>query len=193
MTYFRGVLNMVKEKERIEPYKKFVRPYYENRDPAHDFQHIERIISLLDLLSKELPTPPCRDRLYFLACFHEVWSRLRDDAMLRQQTKAFLHNLGWNDSEIEEAFQSLERHIKSPETVEEKIVHDANYVEILGAFGIAKAFTTGGAKGQSFEETAEILERFLNKVVFQTPVGKRLAEEGRAYVKEFLRRLRKEW
>jgi uncharacterized protein len=184
---------MIKEKKQVEPYKKFVRPYYANRDPAHDSRHIERIISRLELLSEELPTPPRRDQLYFLACFHELWPRLRDDGMFRKQATAFLHNLGWNDREIEEAFRSLERHIKSPETVEEKIVHDANYVEILGAFGIAKAFTTGGAKGQSFEETAEILERFLNKVVFQTPVGKRLAEDGRAYVKEFLRRLRKEW
>lgn len=118
---------------------------------------------------------------------------MRDDEQFREQVRTFLHDLGWTDVEVEQAFQSLERHLKAPQTVEEEIVHDANYVEMLGAFGIAKAFTTGGAAGQSYEETADIFEyRYLNKVAFRTPVGKRLAEEERAYTKEFLRRLRRE-
>lgn len=179
-------------KEQVEPYREFVRPYYAGRDPAHNFRHIERIIGRLDLLSQGLPTPPRRELLWFLSCFHELSSRLRNDRMFRERVITFLRDLGWKDTEIEEAFRSLERHIKFPEIAEEKIVYDANYVEVLGAFGIAKAFTTGGAKGQSFEETAEFLDQYLDKIVFQTPVGKRLAEEGRAYVKEFLKRLRSE-
>ena len=72
-------------------------------------------------------------------------------------------------------------------------MHDANYVELLGAFGIAKAFTKGGAEGQSYEVTADIFEQqFLDRVVFKTPEGKRVAAEGRAYAKAFLRRLRSE-
>jgi hypothetical protein len=39
-------------KERIDPYREFVRPYYANKDPAHNFQHIERIVSRLDMLSQ---------------------------------------------------------------------------------------------------------------------------------------------
>ena len=40
-------------KQKIEPYKKFAQDYYYHieRDTAHDFRHIERIISRLDLLS----------------------------------------------------------------------------------------------------------------------------------------------
>lgn len=66
--------------------------------------------------------------------------------------------------------------------------------QILGAFGIAKAFMTGGTKGQSLEETADIFEhQYLDKVIFQTPAGKQLAEERKNYTKEFLVRLRNEW
>lgn len=89
-------------------------------------------------------------------------------------------------------FTSLLTHLKDPRTPEEMIVHDANYVEILGAFGIAKAFTTGGARGQTYETTADIFENNLNRVVFRTSEGKRLAEESKSYCQEFLRRLRKE-
>ena len=73
------------------------------------------------------------------------------------------------------------------------IVHDANYIELLGAFGIAKAFTTGGARRQTYEETANIFEyQYLDKVAFLTPRGKQIAREKRAYTKGFLKQLRSE-
>lgn len=180
-------------REQLEHYIEFIRPYYADRDAAHDLRHIERIISRLDMLSEDVSPAPRRDRLHFLACFHGLGARLRDDEQFREQTTAFLHELGWTHIEIQELFQSLDRHLESPETVEEEIVHDANKVEILGAFGVAKAFTVGGMLGQSYEETADYFEyRTLGKTVFRTPTGKRLAEEGRAYALEFLKCLRRE-
>lgn len=108
--------------------------------------------------------------------------------------RGFLGELGWEEREIDDAFDSLRRHLVNPQTPEEKIVHDANFVELLGAFGIAKAFTVGGEFGQSYEETVDIFEsRYLDKVVFRTPVGQRIAREERAYTKDFLNRLRNEW
>jgi len=96
---------------------------------------------------------------------------MRSDAALKEKTKAFLEELNWGKGEINEIFESLARHLTDPQTVEEKIVHDANYVEMLGAYGIAKAFTTGGANGQSIEVTMHIFEhQFFNKVVFQTQI-----------------------
>jgi uncharacterized protein len=180
-------------KEHIQPYKDFVRPYYATRDLAHNFDHIERIIRRLDVLSEGVSPPPQRDRLNFLVCFHGLSKRIRDDEPFHQQTIVFLKSLGWADAEIPELFRSLERHLKSPETVEEEIVHDANYIEILGAFGVAKAFTMGALQGQTYQETIDYFEnKTLGKVVFRTPAGKQLAEEGRAYALEFLRRLRSE-
>ena len=87
----------------------------------------------------------------------------------------------------------MERHLDNPQTVEEAIVHDANYIELLGAFGIAKAFTTGGARKQTYQKTADIFEyQYLDKVAFLTPMGKQIAKEKRAYTKEFLNQLRSE-
>jgi HD superfamily phosphodiesterase len=145
------------------------------------------------LLSEGVSPPPRLDRLYFLACFHGLGEPLRENEQLRERVKTFLRKLEWTDEDIEGAFQSLERHLTDPQSGEEKIVHDANYSELLGSFGIAKAFTTGGARGQSVPETADIFEhQYLDKVVFQTPAGQRLAEEGRVYAKRFLSRLGKE-
>ena len=179
---------------QVEMYKDFVRLHYAGKDAAHNFRHIERILNRLSLLSEGLEPAPHPDSLYFLACFHGLGKRLKSDGAFREEVKAFLLSSGWPEQKIEESLESLARHLARPETVEEKIVHDANYLELLGAFGIAKAFTTGGAQGQLIEESADIFEhQYLDKVEFQTPTGKRLAEEGREFAKEFLKRLRKEW
>lgn len=179
-------------KQQIEPYKEFAQPHYVDRDSAHNFRHIERIISRLDLLSQEM-SPPNKTLLYFIVCFHGLDDKLRENKVFRDSVRVFLQDLKWDEAEIEKAFLSLERHISNPQTVEEQIVHDANYIELLGAFGIAKAFTTGGAWQQTYEETADIFEyRYLDKVTFFTPVGKRIANQKRAYTKNFLKQLRSE-
>ena len=180
-------------KQQIEPYQKFAQNYYVDRDTAHDFRHIERIIGRLDFLSQGVATLPNKALLYFLACFHGLEKNLSEDKSCRDRVQNFLHDLEWTEAEIEKAFLSLERHLNNPQTVEEAIVHDANYIELLGAFGIAKAFTTGGARGQTYEETANIFEyQYLDKVAFLTPRGKQIAREKRAYTKGFLKQLRSE-
>lgn len=187
------VANNMKPNQNIETYKEFVRPYYSTRDAGHDFRHIERIISRLDVLCEGLPEQPDKIRLYFLASFHGLWPRWRDDADFRTAATAFLQSLGWTDQEIEDGFASIERHLPNPQTLEEQIVHDANYIELLGAFGVAKTFTVGGARGQTYEETIGHFERNLARVEFRTPAGQRLAEEGREYGRAFVERLKREW
>ena len=179
-------------KDQLEAYTEFVRPYYATRDVAHTFSHIERIIRRLDKLAEGITVPVRRDRLYFLASFHGLGVRWHDDAEFREQATALLQRLGWSDSEIQELIQSLDRHLDEPETIEEEIVHDANKLETLGAFGIAKAFTMGGLLGQTYEETVDYFERHSLSVVFRTPAGRQLAAEGQTYAKEFLQRLRTE-
>jgi uncharacterized protein len=181
-------------KDQIEPYRDFVKPYYAVKDPAHDLRHIERIILRLTIFLENTSQEIHPEKLYFLACFHGLGNQLSGSEDFSSQVRMFLKSLDWTTDEIEEGFQSLYRHLSNPQSLEEKIVHDANYVETLGAFGIAKAFTTGGAKGQSLEETADRFEhQYLDKVIFHTAVGKRLAEERKHYTKEFLARLRNEW
>jgi hypothetical protein len=180
------------EMNNILPYREFVRPLYSDKDTGHDFRHIERIIARLDELSDELTRVPAPHKLNFLACFHGLGSRIQNEPELRDKTVAFLRNLGWEQEDIDAIFSSLLSHLTAPRTQEEMVVHDANYFELAGPFGIAKAFTVGGARGQTYEQTAEIFEGNLDRAVFRTPAGKRLSEHRKAYAKDFLQRLRKE-
>lgn len=171
----------------------FARPWYAGKDPAHDFEHIERIIRLIGPLSEGVK-PTVRPRLLsFLACFHGLAGELKENEAFQEQTNAFLGNLGWLPGEIDEALEALHRHVDAPQTSEEEVVHDANYAETLGALGVAKAFTTGGARRQSYRETMDIFERrILTDVTFYTPAGKRLATQAGRFARDFVRRLRSE-
>jgi uncharacterized protein len=177
----------------LEPYAEYARPYYDEKDPAHDFRHIERIIRRLEPLSAGMSPPPRPHRLHFLACFHGLGIRIRNDDSFRLQVRDFLLGLGWGEGEVDRGFQSIGRHLEDPVTTEEKIVRDANFLELLGAYGVAKAFITGGARGQSVSESAEIYRaRYLEKIEFRTPVARQLAAEGREFAKAFLERLDRE-
>ena len=69
-----------------------------------------------------------------------------------------------------------------------------SYTTLPAAFGIAKTFTVGGARGQTYEETVGYFERnCLDSIRFRTPAGRDMAEEGREYARRFLARLKREW
>jgi hypothetical protein len=177
--------------KKIAVYLDFVQPFYMERDPGHDFAHICRIVDRLEYLAQGLPQPNL-PWLHFLACFHGLNRLLQESGDLYKRTVEFLKAQGWGEPSVEEAFLALQRHLRDPRTVEEMIVHDANFMELLGAFGIAKAFTTGGARGQKYEETMKIFMEYIENVSFRTPMGRRFAAENTDYTLTFINRLRKE-
>jgi hypothetical protein len=167
--------------DMIDFYLNFARPLYAGKDVAHDFRHIERIISRLSELAEGLEPPPCSYKLNFLACFHGLGPKVDNDPELRAKIVVFLRDIGWKQQDIDASLSSLTTHLSDPRTSEELIVHDANYFEVSGAFGIAKAFMVGGARGQSYEQTVAIFDANLRRLTFHTPFGKRCYDSRKAY------------
>lgn len=178
--------------DEISRYMTFARPLYVGKDVGHGFGHIEGIISRLDELTEGLTPPPSGPKLNFLACFHGLGDRIGSDQDLREKVTEFLLALGWARDDIEASFASLARHLSDPQTSEEMMVHDANYFEVTGALGVAKAFTVGGARGQTYRQTLTIFAANLDRVRFRTPTGKRLYEARKAYARAYLEELRQD-
>lgn len=180
------------DKKNLELYKQFARPHYLHKKPPHNFAHIERILAQMEFLTQGLPEPRCH-RLYFLACFHGLDGRLQADGRFREAIRAFLLWLEWDEEEIEEIFVCLQRHLKNPQSVEEKLVHDADSLERLGAWAIAESFTAGGTREQSVEETIQNLMRSQQtEIDFHTPAGRHLAAKRQRFMRTFLEELRAE-
>ena len=79
-------------------------------------------------------------------------------------------------------------HDEKPESLEAKVVADADMLEKFGPFGVYSGLRTFGEFGFSLEE---ILERNLQapQLTLETPTGQALAEPGRQFVADFYKAL----
>ncbi|MCX6744824.1 MAG: HD domain-containing protein [Candidatus Parcubacteria bacterium] len=105
--------------------------------------------------------------------------------------------------------------VTSMETIEGKVVQDADRLDALGAIGIARAFAYGGYKGReiynpefkpivhgSFEQYKNSVgttinhfyeKLFLLKDLMNTETAKAMAKERQEYMEDFVKRFKEEW
>ena len=83
---------------------------------------------------------------------------------------------------------------KRPQTLEGRIVQDADRLDALGAIGIARTFAYGGEHGRSPDESvAHFHEKLLLlKDELNTEAARRLAEPRHAFLERFLEEYEKE-
>ncbi len=105
--------------------------------------------------------------------------------------------------------------IDDMQTLEGKIVQDADRLYALGAIGIARTFAYGGSKGRPiydpsiapnlhktkdsyYASTSPTINHFYEKLLLlkdrmHTATGKKIAQERHAFMEEFLKRFMAEW
>ena len=83
---------------------------------------------------------------------------------------------------------------RRPETIEAKVVQDADRLDAIGAIGIARTFAYGGEHGRPLEDSVQHFhdKLLLLKKLMNTETGKKLAEKRHACLEEFLKELREE-
>ncbi len=161
----------MQEKEITE----FVKPLYEQKDSMHNFKHILRIKKRVNLYKKDYKKIDER-KLKFLIYFHGLGKYVR----------------GHEEKIIKRGFpkqwvKSLYRHTKNPQTIEEKLVSDANLCEAVGRYGIKKSLQVGKERNQTLEQTLKIMQNNIGKAKFYTRKGKEFGESGIEVAKEFLK------
>ena len=90
-------------------------------------------------------------------------------------------------------FLSVKNRGKHPETLEGKIVQDADRLDAIGAVGIARTFSYGGYKGRSLTDTVQHFhdKLLLLKDEMNTETAKQMAE-NQAVLINLLKELEKE-
>jgi uncharacterized protein len=193
------------------------RQHYEGADAIHDFDHVLRVLALAEHLAVMEGADLGIVRTATL--LHDV-ARGKGDRLTTDHAQAgaeFARGLlaGWPDEKVEAVVHAIAAHrfrgTVSPQTVEARVLHDADKLDAIGAIGVARAFAYGGHEGQrlwaevpaDYEETlatrnqhtpaheyqiklSRIRERLL------TESARNIAEERHAFMVAFFDRLERE-
>lgn len=126
-------------------------------DAAHDVAHTDRVWANAQMIADG--EAPCDMTVLLAACyFHDLVTlpkdspdRARASAMSAEAAAPVLRELGLDNQQVKNASHAITAHSFSaniaPETLEAKILQDADRIEALGAIGIARCFATTGVMG----------------------------------------------
>lgn len=188
-------------------------------DPAHDFEHIRRVV----VAARQLAAAEGADLAVVLpaAWLHDCVSvpkssplRPRASALAAEEAARFLSELGYPAALLPAVAHAIVAHSFSagvpPETPEARVVQDADRLDALGAVGIARTLMLGAVMGRPLYDPAEpfpldrppddarsSIDHFYTKLLrlagtMQTAAGRAEAERRTAFMRGFLAQLGQE-
>jgi len=115
--------------------------------------------------------------------------------------RGILSQLGFTGDEVEPIVHAIEAHSRyggpDPQTLEARILQDADAVEYVGAVGLARALVRGlesGAYGGDLNELPALIDGLIERVegTLHTERGQALVGDRIAYLRAFQERLKAE-
>jgi len=128
-------------------------------DSAHDFEHILRVYKNAQKLCKQ---EKANEKLVLSAVLlHDIVSYPKSDKRSHLSSKQsakraekILKKLDFTNTEIQIVSDAIRDHSftrgKTPQTLEGKILQDADRLDAIGAIGIARVFAVGGSEERAF-------------------------------------------
>lgn len=202
----------------IEQCENLVKDVYMHFDASHDFQHIERVRKNAFEIADTEPSADI-EIIELAVLLHDV-SDPKYSVAEKQEEERIIKQLNLSEEKIAQVKHVIKAisfnggHELEAETLEAKIVRDADRLDAIGAVGIARTFAFGGAKGRQLYDASETprenmsieeyrtkktasVTHFYEKLLklsegMQTKKGKELAIERHAFMELFLENLRKE-
>ena len=166
---------------------------------GHDTAHSVRVYeNALKIAEKE---PACDMTVVALASIlHDVDDHKLFDSKDNDNARKFLEDKGIPDEKIEKIVRVInsvsfsKNRGKKPETIEGKIVQDADRLDALGAIGIARTFAYGGEHGRSIEDS---VQHFYDKLLLirdelNTDSATAIASKRHEFLEAFIVELKEE-
>jgi uncharacterized protein len=191
----------------------------ESDDGSHDIAHILRVFrNAMRIQAEEGGNARVLAAAVILHdCVSvEKNSPLRPQAsrLAAEKASSLLKELGWNADDIASVAHAITTHSFSanivPETLEAKILQDADRLDAIGAIGVARCFYIGGRMNSGLHDVADpeglnrplddrafAIDHFPVKLFkladgFQTETGRRMAEIRHERLFEFRRQFLEE-
>lgn len=203
----------------------FARTLYDDSDPVHDFDHVLRVLTLARRIGEAEGAD--LNVIETAVLLHDIHRAEEDqEAHVRNEETADHAVLGATQARkilqsldpapdaafIDAVVHAIEAHrfrnAIEPQTLEAKVVFDADKLDAIGAIGVARAYAYGGMTHQKLwddvppdypggsehhtphHEYVFKLRRIQDRI--QTDTGRAIAAERHAYITAFFERLAQE-
>jgi len=184
-----------------------------SEDGAHDLSHLQRVWHN----ARSIQAEEGGDLEVLLAAvlLHDCVAveknsplRSKASALAAAKAEQILQALGWQSATIAAVTHAIQTHSFSaaltPNSIEAKIVQDADRLDSLGMIGVARTFYTAGRMGSAlydpqdptaqqreYDDKRFCLDHFQTKLLhladgFQTATGQRLAQARHQRLKDFM-------
>lgn len=162
--------------------KEYAREHYEAQDQTHGIEHLERTLKLAEHIAEKEDAD--KEIVRLGAMLHQI-----HDA---EEVREFLEKIEVEKEKVEKIVHCVScsniENIGEAETIEAKVVYDADKLQVVGAFGVIREIACDtGERGKTFREavqhTREIEEKCFETI--QTETGKDIAEKHHNLLEEF--------
>ena len=181
---------------RIERAVDYITKLFQGNGDGHDLPHSLRVYNNAMMIAK-MEGQGEEEVIALSALLHDCDDHKLFHTENNANARCFLQQEGLSEERIEEICKNInsvsfsKNRGKVPESIEGKIVQDADRLEAIGAVGIARCFQFGGSHGRSLENS---IEHFYEKLLLiskelNTPSARKMAEKRDILMQDFL----KEW
>ncbi len=177
----------------------YVRELFAGNSGGHDAQHTMRVYrNALLIAEKEPGADP--EIVALAALLHDADDHKLFETKDFANARAFLASQGIAPDRAEAVIRAVDsvsfsrNRGRRPDTLEGKIVQDADRLDAIGAVGIARTFAFGGEHGRSLDSSiGHFYEKLLLlKDEMNTDAARGIAQERHAYMEGFLKEYEKE-
>lgn len=203
----------------LAPLEAAARAAAEGADPAHDWQHVCRVVANVRAIA---PEAGAREEIAVpAALLHELFNYPKDHPrsaesgdVCAERAAALLRGLSWPAEVVDAVAYAIRVHSFSrglvPETREAQVLQDADRLDAIGAIGIARCFATCASMRRPFyapddpfcasrapDDKQWGVDHFYRKLLripetLHTAPARRLAEGRVAFMRAYLEQLGRE-
>ena len=170
---------------------------YQNLNGCHGYEHTERVVKICLVLGEKLGAN--MDVLIPAAILHDIKRPELNHAVAGAiEAEKILRELSYNEDIINQIGKAIRVHSFSEaaeaETIEAKILSDADKLDAMGATGI---YRTANYSGEKDRPLNEFIKHFHEKLLtlrglLYTDEAKEMAEERNKFMRDYLEQLSKE-
>ena len=196
-----------------------VKTLFEGEASGHDYWHSLRVYhNAMQIAGNEA----CDQNVVLLgALLHDADDQKLFDSFDYENARRIMKKCGVDENTESRVIQVIQDisfkgdDTVTPDTIEGKIVQDADRLDAIGAIGIARAFAYGGSRGRAIYDpeiqpslhmnaqeyknhVGTTVNHFYEKLLLltdlmNTPSARKIAKERTKYMEDFLQRFYDEW